>query len=117
MSTGLRSLDQILPDQGLVRGTLSEWIAATDAGGALSVVMRVAGQVQQCGPLVIVDRRQTLYPPAMASLGVSLSGTVVVHPNSRADELWVAEQALRCPGVGAVLCRLDRLRTQEFRRL
>jgi hypothetical protein len=122
VSTGVPALDSILPDQGLLRGTLSEWIAAEPGSGAASLALRVAGQAQREGPVIIVDGERHFYAAAFPTAafptaGVLLEKTILVRPQSRADELWAVEQSLRCPGVGAVLCRIDRLRTQEFRRL
>ena len=121
VSTGVPALDAILPDHGLLRGTLSEWIGSEAGSGALSLAMRVAGQTQHDGAksraLIIVDRNRRLYPPAFPATGVQLEHTILVRPTSHADELWALEQSLRCPGVGAVLCRIDHLKTQQFRRL
>ncbi|APZ91133.1 ImuA family protein [Fuerstiella marisgermanici] len=117
VSTGISALDNILPDQGLLRSTLSEWIAAEPGSGTISLAMRAAGQAQHEGPLIIVDRPRRFYAPAFPAVGVCLRNTILVRPKSRGDELWAVEQSLRCPGVGAVMCQIDRLRTQEFRRL
>ena len=117
VSTGIPSLDDILPDRGLRRGTLSEWIAAEPGSGAAALALSVAGQAQHAGPLIIVDGRRRLYAGAFPAAGVSLEDTILVRPESKADELWAVEQALRCSGIGAVLCVIERLRTQQFRRL
>ena len=117
ISTGISVLDNILPDKGLRRGTLSEWIAAESGSGAASLAMRIAGQAQRDGPLIVVDRQKSFFAPAFSVAGVDIGKTILVRPKSRNDELWVVEQSLRCPGVGAVVCRIDQLRTSEFRRL
>lgn len=117
ISTGIPELDDLLPDRGLRRGTLSEWIGSEIGSGALSLAMRAAARAQGEGPLIIVDTERTLYPPAIQATGVSLTETICVRPASRTDALWAVEQSLRCPGLGAVLFPVDRLRTQEFRRL
>jgi protein ImuA len=117
VSTSISALDAMLPNRGLQRGTLSEWIAAEPGSGAVSLAMRVARQAQQGGPLIIVDRQRQIYAPAISASKVSLAHTILIHPRSRADELWAIEQSLRCSGVGAVLCQVDHLKTQEFRRL
>jgi protein ImuA len=117
VSTGVAALDGLLPEHGLTRGSLSEWIAAEDGSGAIELALRVAARAQSHGPVIVVDRQQQLYAPAMAATGVRLGATILVRPESQADELWAIEQALRCSGVGAVLCRVDQLKTQQFRRL
>ena len=117
ISTGISALDNILPDKGLRRGTLSEWIAAESGSGAASLAMRTAGQAQRDGPLIVVDRQKSFFAPAFSFAGVDAGNTILVRPKLRNDELWVVEQALRCPGMGAVVCRIDRLTATEFRRL
>lgn len=117
VSTGIPALNETLPDQGLLRGTLSEWIGAEHGSGVMSLAMRVAGRAQQEGPLIVIDPEQSFYPAAVASAGALLDELILVRPASRKDALWAVEQSLRCPGVGAVVYRVDRLKTQEFRRL
>jgi protein ImuA len=117
VSTGIAVLDDILPDRGLLRGTLSEWIAAEHGSGSLTLVLRAASQAQCDGPLIVVDGLRRLYAPAMKAAGVSLEETILVRPKSRTDGLWAVEQSLKCPGVGAVLFPVDDLKTQDFRRL
>ena len=117
VSTGIVPLDDILPDRGLCPGTLSEWIAAEAGSGATTLAMQAAGRVQNAGPLIIVDSRLSFYAPAFRAVGVCADKAILIRPKSRADVLWALEQSLRCPGIGAVLCPIDRLKTQEFRRL
>ena len=117
VSTSISSLDAILPERGLLRGTLSEWISAEAGGGAASLAMQVARQSQREGPLIIVDRYRQFYAPAIFAAGVRSADVVLVRPESRAHELWAIEQSLKCPGIGAVLSRIDFLKPQEFRRL
>lgn len=117
VSTGIPALDELLPDGGLRRGTLSEWIGAEVGCGVLSLAMRVAAVAQSDGPLIIVDTEKTLYPPAIQATGVSLAEAIFVRPSSLTDALWAVEQSLRCAGIGGVLFPVDQLRTQDFRRL
>jgi len=117
VSTGIATLDDMLPDQGLPRSTLSEWIAAERGSGVAMLALRAGGQAQREGPLIVVDSERTFYAPAFRAAGVRIDETILVRPESRNEALWAVEQSLRCSGVGAVLCRVDRLRTQEFRRL
>jgi protein ImuA len=117
ISTGTPGLDAILPDQGLPRGTLSEWIAAEPGSGVASLAVRVAGQAQRDGPLILVDTHRHFYTPAFIAAGLQAGEVILVRPTSRAHELWTIEQSLKCSGIGAVFCTIDYLKTQEFRRL
>lgn len=117
VSTRIAALDELLPDRGLLRGSLSEWIDSENGGGATSLAMRLALQAQRDGPVVVVDLEQTVYAPALQAAGVCLDNVILVRPSSRKDALWAVEQSLGCPGIGAVIYRVDHLKTAEFRRL
>jgi protein ImuA len=57
------------------------------------------------------------YPPAAAAWGIDLSALLVLRTANEADAVWAFDQALRCPGVGAVWGVWDRLDVRDFRRL
>jgi protein ImuA len=115
--SGNESLDQLLPEGGFRRGTLIEWVAAVPGSGATLLALTSAREACQDGRmLVVVDRRREFYPPAAASLGLSLEQMVIVRPTNAADEAWAMDQALRSAGVGAVLIWSDKLDDHTFRR-
>jgi protein ImuA len=69
------------------------------------------------GTLVVFDRAEEFYPPAAARLGIELGRLVVVQAAGEADNLWALDQALRTPGVAAVLAWPEKLDAHSFRRL
>jgi hypothetical protein len=109
VSTGVPALDRLLPRGGFTPGSLVEYL-----GLGVSLALAAARSTCQDRPLLVVDPLRQLHA---AAWGIELSRTVVVRPASAADELWACDQALRCPGVGAVLARLERLQQRDFRRL
>ena len=138
VATGIPSLDRLLPAGGVRRGSLTEWLAvgaAGDAGGAISLVCAVACRLatssHQASTIVVVDRGARLYPPALMPWLDALAGdtalTRVIKPRSRPqlgvarpsrddDEIWAIDQALRCPGVAAVLAWPGRVHATAMRR-
>jgi protein ImuA len=117
ISTTCRELDQLLPEGGLRRGTLVEWLAP-GGGGAGSLAVAVAAEAcRGSGTLVVIDAREQFYPPAAARAGIDLKQTILVRPQSQGDEMWAVDQTLRTGGVAAVLCWIDRLAARDFRRL
>jgi len=117
ISTACHELDRLLPEGGLRRGTLVEWLA-TGGGGAGSLAVGVAAEACRTGgTLVVIDAREQFYPPAAARAGIDLKQTILVRPQNAADEMWAVDQTLRTSGVAAVLCWLDRLAARDFRRL
>jgi hypothetical protein len=142
VTTGFSSLDRLLPAGGVRRGSLVEWLAggdaaAGDAGGAISLACAVAcrladprrtdqSRASQASTIVVVDRGQRFYPPAvtpwldaLADPTVKGGGRphlVVARPSRDDDELWTIDQALRCPGVAAVLAWPKRVHATAMRR-
>ncbi len=117
VSTACRELDQLLPEGGLRRGTLVEWLAAEGGGAGSLAVAVAAGASGAGGALVVIDATEQFYPPAAARAGIDLANTILVRPQGQSDEMWALDQALRSAGVAAVLCWIDRLAARDFRRL
>lgn len=116
--------------------------AAGDAGGAISLACAVACRLadprrvnqpltSQASTIVVVDRGQQFYPPAVmpwidaqaasgpadvAAGGGGRPQFVVARPMRDDDELWTIDQALRCPGVAAVLAWPRRVHATAMRR-
>lgn len=123
--TGHAVLDDVLPDGGLRRGTLLEWVngegpgsgAATlallAAGGMLRNESAVAGQP---GTLAVIDRDGGFYMAAAAALGLSSEKVLVVRPGTTSEWLWTVEQVLRSAAVDVVLTWAGALDDRVFRR-
>ncbi len=144
--SGFAALDRLLPAGGVRRGSLVEWIAAgspaPDAGGAVALACAVAcrlsdapvtrepipGRREASSPsaIVVVDRGARLYPPAvmpwLGPAGGSSERTgagprlFVARVSRDDDELWAIDQALRCPGVAAVVAWPGRVPATAMRR-
>ena len=115
--SGFATLDQALPYGGIESGSLVEWLAAGPGSGTLPLALRMARQVCRQGRLlVVVDRGQRFYPPALEPWGISLDQLLWVQPRSLEDERWAVDQALRCSGVAAVWCSLGALDSRWLRR-
>jgi protein ImuA len=108
ISTGVSALDRLLPHGGLQAGTLVEYL-----GTGISLALAAARVACQDRALIILDRQRQFYP---ATWGTQTK-TAFLRPANDADELWAIDQALRCPGVGAVMTRCGRLDQRDCRRL
>src|SRR4051794_5691507 len=120
-SCGVTAVERLLPSGGLRHGMLLEWLAAesTSVGSGVATLGLLSAReaCREGGVLVVIDRRQTFYPPAAAAWGIDLDRLIVVHPQNARDELWAAVQALRSPVVAAMWAAIDRLDSRAFRRL
>lgn len=116
VSTGCPAIDERLPEGGVRRGALVEWLSASSADGATLLALRMAREIQNEGAIIVVDRTGTLYPPAVAACRIDLGNTIFVHPADERNEAWAVDQALRCEHASAVLAWPQRLDDRTFRR-
>ena len=143
-SSGAAAIDRLLPGGGLRHGMLVEWLGGERSRGAeekrsskarqqnknysttpllhcsSAVTLSLLAAREACregGALVVIDRRQTFYPPAAAVWGIDLDRLILVRPRSARDELWASVQSLRSPAVAAVWGMIDRLDSRAFRRV
>ncbi len=116
VSAGCAAIDQLLPERGLQRGWLTEWLGVEGGGAGTLALIAAREACLEGGALVILDRQQNFYPPAAAALGIDLSALLVLRPQNLQDELWALDQVLRCPGVAAVWAPLETVDDRTFRR-
>jgi protein ImuA len=69
------------------------------------------------GAAVFCDPRRELHPTAIAMAGVDLRRVILLRPRNAGQEISALAECLRCKGVSATLCLLDRLSDIEARRL
>ena len=131
--SGFRGIDRLLPAGGIRSGSLIEWIGGP-ASGAATLAFAVAGRLRvarpelAAGPILVVDRPGRFHPPAVMPWlegppvgkpkagGAAVGAIVVVRPSRDEDEIWAIDQALRCPGVTAVLAWPKRVSNTALRR-
>ena len=100
VSTGVAAMDGLLPQGGVPRGGLVEWLTAGDgAGGATVALAGVRAALKQSGYWVVIDPQGEFYPPAALGWGIPAGRLLLVRPATPRDAAWAFEQALRCPGV------------------
>ncbi len=104
ISSGCGPLDRLLPERGLRRGTLVEWLGGPGSGAGLLALIAAGQAAVGGGALVVVDRRRLFYPPAAVRLGIDLEKLIVVRPECEMDHAWALDQVLRTRGVAAVWC-------------
>ncbi|MCC9656038.1 ImuA family protein [Rhodopirellula halodulae] len=143
-STGSNVLDSWLPDGGMRRGTINEWISETEAGGAGTLSLIAAaklmgahhnslphrspphrsstfthrGPTTHNGPLIVVDPGGHFYAPAAIACGIPAERIVWCRVTNRRDAVWTLDQSLRCGSVAAVWSMLPwNLDDRDARRL
>lgn len=109
------AIDRHLPGGGLMRGALHEiQMADCNAGFAFAglILGRTAGPV-----LWITPAADTPWPPGLHRLSLPPERLLLADYWQPADGLWLLEEALRTPGLGGAVLRLDPLDLTASRRL
>ena len=128
LPSGYRQLDRHLPGNGWPRHALTEILVGHHGRGELRLLMPAlarlcraghepGGDAAQAGWIAWIAPPFQPYPPALAAWGIDLSRLLVVHPKSRSDTLWAAEQALASGNCAAVLLWPDGIDGRFSRRL
>jgi protein ImuA len=116
---GVAALDAALPEGGLARGALHEV-----AGGGVDEVMAAAATLFVAGILARLHRpvlwcavARDLFPPGLAGVGLDPANLLHAAAPDEKHVLLVMEEALRHPGLAAVVGELSRLPMVASRRL
>ncbi len=116
--TGFADFDALLPGGGWPVGAITELMPETQGIGELSLLLPALGKLSRAGRYLVWIAPPCLpYPPALAQHGLVLNRLVLVRAHDTQAVLWAAEQALRCPAVGAVLAWPAALDERRVRRL
>ncbi|MFH5924745.1 ImuA family protein [Roseomonas xinghualingensis] len=107
-------MDHALPGGGLPRAALHE-ILSDGAGAAVGFAALL--MARSGGTVFWIGRDPDPWPPGLARFGLPPSRLIVTRPGNQMDALWVAEEALRCPDVSAVLLMSEQLDATAMRRL
>ena len=117
---GVSELDGWLPGGGLALGCIHEvgGAGAGDDGAAVGFAAVVLGRLATDGGRVLwLTRRDDLYPPGLAGLGLRPERLIPVPVRRDRDTLWAMEEALRHRRLAAVLGEVNDLDLVASRRL
>jgi len=118
LPTGFPALDAVLPDAGWSMGALTEILVPREGVGELRLVLPALAELSARGRwLAWVGAPYVPYAPALAARGLVLSRMLWVRSRNNAQQLWSAEQALRCGACAAVLTWPTRVSQRRLRRL
>jgi protein ImuA len=119
---GLGELEQVFPNGVFPKNCVHELVCssmeqAAASGGFVSGVLSLLMGTE--GVCVWIGRARRLFAPALAGFGVAPHQVIFISLHQDKDTLWVMEEALKCPGLTAVVCELremDFKQSQRFQR-
>src|ERR1700685_3806912 len=102
--SGVPALEASLPGGSWPIGAIAELMSDAIGIGELSLLVPVLSGLGRAGRYIAWMAPPYLpYAPALAQRGLPLERMLLIRTRSLQESLWAAEQALRCPAVGAVL--------------
>lgn len=117
---GLGPLEQAFPNGQFPVGAIHEFLSCgPEESSACSAVIAgiVRTLLQNGGVCFWISYTRRIYPPALYLFGIQPDRVVFIDVRVQKDVLWVAEEALKCEGVAAVICESQQLSFMESRRL
>ncbi|MFC7611050.1 ImuA family protein [Teichococcus aestuarii] len=109
------AIDRHLPGGGTARGALHE-IQMADRNAGFAFAALILGRTT--GPVLwIAPAADTPWAPGLHCLGLPPERLLLAGYRQPADGLWLLEEALRTPGLGGAVLRLDVLDLTASRRL
>lgn len=119
-SFGLGPIESAFPNQVFPTGALHEFISTRPEftaaiGGFIAGIIQTL--LENGGVCVWISYTRRIYPPALKRFGVNPDRIIFVDVKREKDVLWVAEEALKCQGIAAVICETRLLSFMESRRL
>jgi hypothetical protein len=118
LPTGFAALDAALNGGGWPTGAIIELMPEAQGIGELSLLLPALAQLNRAGRYVAWIAPPCLpYPPALVQHGLMLDRLLLVQAQDTPTILWAAEQALRCPAIGAVIAWPAALDDRRVRRL
>ncbi|MGH7238301.1 MAG: ImuA family protein, partial [Candidatus Saccharimonadales bacterium] len=117
---GLGAVEAAFPNGVFPVGAVHELVCANSGeaaasegfiGGLLSVLMRDGGAC------LWVGLSQSVFAPALSAFGLVPHRVVFLNLLRDKEVLWVMEEALKCPGLAAVIGEVSELDFKQSRRL
>ena len=119
-SFGLGPLERAFPNERFPTGAIHEFIShgPEESSACSAVIAGIVKTLLQAGGVCIwISYTRRIYPPALQLFGIAPDRVIFVDVPVQKDVLWVAEEALKCEGIAAVVCESQRLSFMESRRL
>ncbi|HEX4050712.1 MAG TPA: translesion DNA synthesis-associated protein ImuA [Steroidobacteraceae bacterium] len=118
LHSGHEALDALLPGGGWPLGALTELLSDQCGIGELELLLPALQALARDGRcLVWIDSPYVPYAPALVQRGLPLERLLWIRTERPQAALWAAEQALRCPAIGAVLNWSEHIVDRSLRRL
>jgi len=116
---GLGPLENAFPNGVFPKNSVHEVVCADKEQAAASggLVSGILSLLLQPGGVCVWIGQAKRYAPALASFGILPHRVIFISLRKDGDALWVMEEALKCPGLTAVICETKALDFKQSQRL
>lgn len=116
--SGFAALDASLPGGGWPIGAIAELMPEAMGIGEMALLAPALSTLARAGRYILWIAPPYLpHAPALVQWGLPLERLLIIQTRGLQESLWAAEQALRCPAVGAVLSWPVEIADRNVRRL
>lgn len=117
---GLGPVEAVFPNGVFPTAAVHEVVCGSAeqaaAGGGL-VTGILSALMRESGICVWIGKGRRLFAPSLKLFGVKPDKVIFISLLKDADALWVMEEALKCPGLKAVVCEVKELNFKQTQRL
>ncbi len=116
---GLGPLENAFPNRVFPKSCVHEFVCADKEQAAASggLVTGILSLLLQPGGVCIWIGRARRFAPALTAFGILPHRVIFISLRKDEDALWVMEEALKCPGLTAVICETRELDFRQSQRL
>src|ERR1700712_3428289 len=118
--TDLGPINQAFPQGTFPLGAIHEFISRghESASATLGFISALISPLMKKGGSGIwIGPRGKIFPPALEQFGIEPSRIIFIDLQKEKDMLWAVEEALKCPGLTAVVGEIPELSFTASRRL
>ncbi|WP_089836093.1 ImuA family protein [Chitinophaga filiformis] len=116
----LGPVNTAFPNAIFPTGAVHEFLCAfrEHAAATTGFVSVLAGNLMQRGGACIwISVARTLFPPSLKTFGIEPDRVIFIDLQRIKDALWALEEALKCPGIAAVIAEIPEISFTQSRRL
>lgn len=117
---GLGPVESAFPGGVFPIGSMHEFISTGEEETAASsgfITGLLASLMRQGGACLWISVSGTVFPPALKAFGVEPDRILFIGLRREKDVLWAMEEALKCPGLAAVVAEVREVDFTRSRRL
>ena len=117
---GFEAIEAAFPGNRFPTGAVHEFMCTNNPAFAATsgfVCGLLSSLMAQDRAGVWISSSQQLFPPAVAQFGIDPERLIMIETPREKELLWIMEEALKCEGLGAVVCEVSTLSFIASRRL